>query len=226
MKKVGWIGLGVFLAGPLLLCGGVQGQDVVILAKGGVNTATIAWSPSTLGTRLEELERRVGFSAGLAGAIAGPGRMRFHLEALVTEKGFVERDGSEEARLRVRYLEIPVLTGVALTDGDGPWVPELYAGPWVAFETSCQAGLRSPALEVDFDCDEVPDDPVLRETWDWGLALGGLLELALTPALRGRADVRYTLGLHNVDGAPDLDNIDVRHRGVSVTLGFGWALGS
>lgn len=226
MRQLGWMWLAAALVGSLAVATGAQGQRITLLAKGGVNSATVAWSPSPLGTELEGLERRVGFSGGLAGTVDGPGPLRFHLEGLLTEKGFVERgDEAGRVELNVRYLEIPLLVGVAPEVREG-WLPEVYAGPWLALEASCQIGARSPLQDVSFDCDEVPDDPVLRETWDYGVAVGGLVDAALTPVLRARADVRYTHGLRNVDGAADIDNIDVRHRGIAVALGFGWALGS
>ena len=226
MKGNRGVWLGVLVAGALMVAGEVEAQEVRILAKGGAHWATVDWSPSPLGGGFAELERQRGPAFGVAATWAGRGRLRLHLEGQLTEKGFRELDGGTESSLRARYLEVPLLVGVALGDGDSRWDPQLFGGPWVAWEATCEASLREGSFAVDFDCDEVPDDPVLRQTTDWGLTAGGLVDVAISSSLRGRVDLRYVMGLRNVDGSPDIDNFDVNHRGFSATLGFGWAFGS
>ena len=202
-----------------------HGQSTQWLVKGGVNSATINWSPSRLGTVLENVERRTGLTAGLSLSFSARERMRFHLEGLFTEKGFTERPNtSQSTSLEVSYLEIPALVGWTLTPPGARWHPQLYAGPWVAFEFQCTAVARSAAADASFDCDNVPDDPVLRETWDWGASVGGLIEGLTFGSWIARLDIRYSRGLRNVDAAPEIDNIGAHHTGFAVTVGLGRGL--
>ena len=223
-QRTGWI-LSAMLAGCWGWGGGLQAQALTLGAKGGVNSATIAWSASPIGGELDGLERLSGPTFGAMAEIGAPGRLRARAEILWTRKGFVQVEGTDRSTLSVSYLEVPVFLGWAFGRGDGPISPQLYAGPWLAWEASCRAKLDSSAARLDFDCDEVPDDPVLRETVDWGWALGGLLDVELNESLRSQLDVRYSAGIRNVDAGPQIENVNARHRGVSVMVGLSVPVG-
>ena len=199
--------------------GDAQSIDVGI--KGGFNASTIAWSPTPLGSGLDELERRRSFAGGLVLAIAGPGRFRLRGEILHSSKGYteIENDG-DRLGIAVDYLEIPVLFGFALPVGSHRVVPELYAGPWMSWKTRCNASLEVATTAVSFDCNEVPGDPILRKTTDWGVAVGAGLTFPTLGRLKGMMDVRYTAGLRNLDAQADIDNVNVRHRSYGITLGL------
>lgn len=212
----GTLGLG----GALGLAPSLQAQDLAVGVKAGLNSGTIAWSATPLGEQLEDLERLNGIGLGATAELAGPRGLRTRLEALWTRKGFAQIEDGDRTTLSLRYLEIPLLLGWAFAPAQSAVSPQLYGGPWIAFETSCQAGLEAPTEAVEFDCDEVPGDPVLREKTDWGWAVGGLVDIAVSEKLHSQLDLRYTAGIRNVDGAPDFDNINARHRGLSVTVGL------
>ena len=121
-----------------------EAQSVEMGIKGGFNASTIAWSPTSLGGGFDELERRRSFAGGLVLSIGGPGRVHLRGEILHSSKGFTEiGDSGDRAGLEFDYLEIPVLVGFALPIGSGRVVPELYAGPWLSWETRCNASLES-----------------------------------------------------------------------------------
>ena len=220
-----WLVVTIAVTAALGHPGLVQGQSTQWLVKGGVHSTTIDWSPSRLGTGLENVERRTGLTAGLALSFSARERIRFHLEGLYSEKGFTERPSPDQSTsLEVAYIEIPALVGWTLTPPETRWRPQFYAGPWVALEVQCTAIARAGTVGASFDCDDVPDDPVLRETWDWGASVGGLVEGSTFGSWIARLDIRYSRGLRNVDAAPEIDNVGAHHRGFAVTIGLGRGL--
>lgn len=202
-----------------------RAQQLEIGARVGVSTTTVAWSESPVGTELENVQRRRGVAAGIALGVRS-GRLWGRLEALYTQKGFREASSDEETSLDVDYLEVPVLIGVSAGPSEGRVVPELFAGPWIAWEARCRVAGSSGGLSVAFDCDEVPDDPVLRRTVDWGVTVGGGLSVRDVGPFRASIDLRYSAGLRNVDAESEVDNIDAHNRGVFATLGLFLPLGS
>lgn len=194
--------------------------QLAIGIRGGLNASTIAWSPTPLGDGVDGLTRRKAFSGGLVLAADGPGPLRFRTEALYTGKGFGAGDSPTESRhLAVDYLELPLLVGLTLARGD--WLrPELYAGPWVAWEVDCDAELRTPSASMSFECDEVPDEPVLRKTTDFGWVAGISLFVANLGPLQGLLDLRYSASLRNLDAAPEIDNVRAKHRAYSASMGL------
>ena len=79
---------------------------------------------------------------------------------------------------------------------------------------------------MSFDCNDVPGDPVLRKTTDWGVAAGFSLSFDGVGPFRALLDARYTAGLRNIDAAPAVDNVNARHRGYSISAGVTLPLGS
>ena len=201
--------------------GPVAAQSIELGIKGGLNSSTIAWSPSALGSGPDELKRRKSFSGGLTLVVTGSNGFRLRSEVLYTGKGFAEiQDDGDITNISLNYFEIPVLLGWAFPVGDGGVVPELYAGPWLSFESSCDASLEMATDELSFDCNEVPGDPILRETTDWGWTVGAGLTFPAIGRVKGMLDVRYTAGLRNIDGEAKVDNIDARNRSYGITFGL------
>jgi hypothetical protein len=194
--------------------------QLAIGVRGGLNVSTIAWSPTPLGDGVDGLTRRKAFSGGLVFAAEGPGPLRFRAEGLYSGKGFSTRDSPTESRhLAVDYLEVPLLVGLTLAGGD-KLRPELYAGPWAAWEVDCDAELRTVSASLSFECDEIPDDPVLRKTTDFGWVAGISLMVADLGPLQGLIDLRYSASLRNVDAAPEIDNVRAKHRAYSAAAGL------
>jgi len=215
------LGLGlVFGAGSL----GAQGVELGV--RGGMGWTTVAWSEAPDGGVFDELERRSALTGGIWVGIELAGPLRLRGEALLGQKGFREVDGSETTLLDVDYIEIPVLLGLQLPTDSDAWSPELYLGGYMAFERSCEVALESPELDADFACDDVPEDPVLRETTDWGAVAGVTVSFDLTGPVRGLIDARYTRGFRNIDGSPEAENLDISHRGLQLSAGLGIRLGS
>jgi hypothetical protein len=120
---------------------------------------------------------------------------------------------------------VPISVTVALASEGARLVPELFVGGWLARETGCEVSVQSDEVDAAFQCDELPDGPVLRHEVDFGFTGGAALRVRLGRRLRGLLDARYSAGVRNIDRSPEIDNFDIRHRGVSLTVGFGVDLG-
>ena len=148
------------------------------------------------------------------------------LELLLTGKGFRELEGDGgTSTLDLDYYEVPVLVGLQLSPGSS-FSSELYAGPWISKERSCTASLTEGSVALSFDCNEVPDDPILRKTTDRGIAAGFAISFDTVGSFRALLDARYTAGLRNIDDAPAVDNVNARHRGYAVSAGISLPVGS
>lgn len=201
------------------------GQALEVGLRAGVNRATVAWDPTPLGEGFDELHARTAFTGGASVSLGAPLGFRVRAEASWTGKGFREvAAGGDETRLELAYLEVPLLLARRLRTG-GPVTPELYAGPYWAREVSCRIEGEVEGESVGFDCDEVPGDPVERRTAEWGAVGGVALHVGNASGPRVVVDLRYTRGLRNVDGAPTVDNLNTRHRGLGVTAGVTVPLG-
>ena len=226
MMTMGWKTAGTLAAGLLVGPGALDAQQVEIGVRGGFNAATIAWSPSPLGGGPEETERLRSFTGGVTLGFAATERLTLRAELLLTGKGFRELSGDGDiTTLDLDYYEVPVLVAWRLASGSG-FSPEIYAGPWISRERSCTASLANGDVFLSFDCNDVPDDPVLRKTTDWGVAAGVAVSFDAVGPFRALIDARYTAGLRNVDGAPAVDNIDAKHRGYALSAGISLPVGS
>jgi hypothetical protein len=202
-----------------------QSQTVRVGFKGGLHSSTIDWSTSPLGDQMGELHRRHTIVGGVVLAVDGPVNLRLRSELLLNGKGFSEsQDFDAILRARVDYLEVPVLIGWAVPVRS--LVAEPYVGPWLAWETGCDLTLETPVLEISYDCDDIPGEPVLRQTTDWGMAAGVAITIPSRGRLGGFFDLRYSAGLRNIDRSPRIENMRFRHRGYSATGGILVTLGS
>ena len=216
--------LGVLLL-VYLCASAAESQTIQVGLKGGINSTTIGWSTSPLGDQMGELHRRQSVAAGVVLTVSGLGNLRLRTEVLYSGKGFSETQGiGTVIRARVNYVEVPLLVG--WTFPSGSVVPEVYAGPWVGWETACELSQETGVNDLAYDCDEIPGEPVSRETTDWGMAVGMTMTIPAMGRLSGFFDVRYSAGLRNLDASPRLVNMDLHHRGYSITGGFLVAFGS
>lgn len=217
--------LGV-VAAALAWAGTAGAQQVELGVRAGVSTTTVAWKASPVGTELENVQRRDGVTAGAYLMLGGFGRFFGRAELLLAQKGFSEGREGAISTIAVDYIEVPVLVGLALRDPSERVVPQVFAGPWIAFETRCRAEADTGSISASFDCDEVPGDPVLRRTTDWGVTGGVGVAIGDVGPFRVSLDARYSAGLRNIDAEDAVDNIDAHHRGFVATLGLGIPVGS
>jgi hypothetical protein len=150
------------------------------------------------------------FSAFMGGGFIrfGLGRIGFQPELLVVTRG---TDFVDIGRVKVDYVEVPVLLVLPLTSGVGI-APYVFGGPSVAFEIGCK--FQEEGTDASDDCDAADIDP--RKSTDFGLTAGAGLELPLGPGAI-LIEGRYNWGLSNVS---DFPATEIKSRTPAVLAGY------
>ena len=200
-------------AAPLQL----QAQNVIGI-KGGLNVSDV----STDDPAFEELtDSKTGFVGGAYFNLPLGSTFALQPEALFSQQGFKGTDPElpdYEAQFKVNYFQIPVLVKAQFPSGDIR--PAVYAGPVVSFESSCKFGLSAEGQSAEVDCDQA--DAGDRKSTDFGAAFGGNLDWFVGPVVV-TFDVRYLLGLTNLNDDPDSDD-SVKNRVWQFMAGVGLPL--
>ena len=178
----------------LLVPAGLYAQsNSMIGVKAGLNSANMSFSDD------EGLDTSsvTGFVGGLFAQIGLGDRIAIRPEGLLSSKGFKASFDGDEARLRLNYIEVPVLL-VAQFGEAGGIRPNVFAGPVISFESKCELEATG-SVAFKADCEDVSDDPIATESTDFGAAFGAGI---IAPLGGGNvsilADARYTLGLRDV----------------------------
>jgi hypothetical protein len=174
----------------------------------GVNSATVG------GKDADDADRLTGLLAGVYVVKPIAGALAFRPELLYSQKGaegsFDEEDVSGKAKIKVAYLEVPVLLQYEATESSDVR-PHVYAGPSFSFKTTCKLEGSGGGVSVSFDCDDVELDV---KSFD----LGGVVGAGLTFPIGG---LRAAIGARYQHGFTDLtDDAVVRNRVLSLYAGL------
>lgn len=150
----------------------------------------------------------MGFVVGASAEVGLGPNFRLRPELTYTRKGAKESVGDDEFRLKMGYVEVPVLAKYAFPV-QGSVRPHLLAGPAIAFKTSCTLELEVGGDEESADCE---DDGLETKGVDLGVVLGGGVDVGAFSV-----GVRYNLGLTDV---PDIDGVGGKHQVLSVVAGY------
>lgn len=172
--------------------------------KGGLNFADLKFEAEGMEAGLDT---RTGPVGGLFVVFPANGRLALQTEALFSQKGAEISEGGNSGRIRINYLEVPVLARVSSTPaGDAAF--HVFGGPSFAFRLSAEG-------ESTFDGEESSedlDDEI--EGFDLGLVVGAGVEIG-----RVVVDGRYTWGLTNIN-AEASDAGTIKNRAFAVMVGF------
>lgn len=124
--------------------------------------------------------------------------------------GLIEGDDAGEVHLG--YIEIPVLAKITLAGA--PLRPSIFAGPAVAFNTSCELEAISDSA---VDCDATPDISD-RPSTEFSAIFGVGLSQGVGP-IDFVVDGRYNLGLSSIVNQDD-EVRDVKNRAFTLLAGF------
>lgn len=206
---------GFFGASTLL---GQRAGSMTIGVMGGANFATLEQDP-------DPTEVEYGYKAGV---VAG-GFLNYALsngvsiepQVLFSQKGAdVDGTGANSAldgSIRINYIAVPVLLRFAFAMPNSSVRPFVFVGPEIAFKVGCTARGEILAVTGSRDCDETDVLADIKST-DVGAAAGGGIEFNAGTYVM-RLDARYTLGLTNINDAPD--EREIKNRAFSVTIGLG-----
>ncbi len=152
-----------------------------------------------------------GFVGGVSLQWNVASRFAFQPEVQFIQKGnreVVQYSGGEYGmRIRLNYVEVPLLARVSGPLMGGKITPFLIGGPELAFRAGC--GVTVYGLPGSYVCDDLPQ----AESVDYGLIGGGGLDVLLA----GRhfaISARYDQGLKDV-----FKGNDPKNRALSIVLG-------
>ncbi|HEX6693948.1 MAG TPA: porin family protein [Longimicrobiales bacterium] len=207
----------LFAAVATLVASAASAQSPVFFVKIG---PTYAWR-SVNRPELES-DGMTAFGGG-GGVRIGNGRIAFQPEILVTGKGTSRDNDVGETRLRIEYIEVPMLAHLTL-GRHGKFAPFLVAGPVVGLEMRCRAQFVEGNSRDEVGCDLSTDATFDRNKVDI-LAAGGLgLGYSVGGGRQLGLEARYTHGLRNISDNDDDPGFEIRNRSVSVFLSYSFPL--
>lgn len=183
-------------------------QDVMVGVKGGINIAEQSFS--TEGASASP-GTRTGFVVGGFAHFGLGSALFIQPEALYSSKGFQSDVSDAEGTLKLDYIEVPLLVGLAIPLESSSVTPSVFAGPDVGFKISCDAEGE--------DCGEA------YNSVDFGLVFGAGLAFQLQNVAIV-LDGRYGLGLTNTLDTGDIIDVDLsaKNRAWQFMAGFGFPL--
>lgn len=173
--------------------------------KGGLNFANQSWSDGGMtitpsGVQLPVFG--VYFSLRLGKYLA------IQPEILYSQKGSKFTEDGYTDQITGSYIEVPVLAKIYIAP-EGPVRPILFAGPAIGFMLSAEEAYDGESEDIS---DEVTGT-------DFGVVFGGGLEFKAGRAVL-TLDVRYDMGLTDVEASSD--ELQVKNKTVSVMIGLGF----
>jgi hypothetical protein len=169
--------------------------------KGGVNLADVSFDPEDPGFPCCGMK-----AGGVFGAFVNVGTptVSFQPELLYSMKGAKGSDAAEDARIKVNFVEIPLLLR-ADPMSENQVHPFVTIGPAVSFRTS--AKFEDPSGQEE-DLEDT------TKSTDFGMIFGG--GIAAGPAT---IELRYDLGLRDLNDDPTED-LKVKSRTLSILFGI------
>jgi hypothetical protein len=161
-------------------------------------------------------QSRTAFAAG-AFATFGLGR-NFAIEpqVLYVEKGTKASAGGVTATLKLNYVEVPLLLkAVFPLAGSTRVAPNIFAGPAIAFRTTCNIKASNGSITAEQSCS---DAALPVKSTDFILAFGGGLDVGPI-ALQ----VRYDFGLSKIGDVSQA--ADIKTQAWLLTAGFSIPIG-
>lgn len=196
----------VVLASLLLVASPATAQTTLGL-KGGVGLANV--SIDEAGLEEESVSRIV---AGVELGVPLSSVFSLRLGGMYAPKGGAVTVEGVGVTLNLDYIQLSALARAA-TSSDGGLSIGVTAGPWAAYRLSCDVEAAAQGFNISVPCDDADFSDFAAETLDFGLALGGGVELPLYGSFRLGVDALYSLGLASVGGR------DTKTRHLTVQTG-------
>jgi hypothetical protein len=154
----------------------------------------------------ETLESRTGFMVGgWVGKRLG-GILTLRLEGYWTQKGADVVGGAAPTTLKINYIEVPLILRVEI-----PLIvikPAIYAGPAIAFKTSCSVANQTLVV----GCDDPGTNFMVKSTDLSGIIGAGI---GLGPIV---LDVQYDVSFSDITDDPDQE---VKNKTWTIRAAFG-----
>ena len=181
-------------------------QGLIYGVKGGVTNARLDIQATDL---IISPSPRIGAEAGVYVTRKLFGPIDGQIEALVSQKGTVLKNDPRfdgDLKVRITYLDVPALLGYRVALSQKTALHALAGGVF-SFRISDKQLEGSEELEEGVK-------QAFTST-DIGLSVGGAISFRQI-----LVDVRYVWGLTNINNDVDRDELTVRNRTLSVSVGF------
>ena len=198
MKRLAVIGLAVLAARPLhaQIRGSVIAGYVSAKVSESFEGATVT------------LASRSGFAAGIGMSHDVARDVSFDPELLYVQKGFDQTSGTDEFKLKLGYIEVPLLFRAMFASGSAH--PFITAGPAFAFKVSCSGEESSGGNGTSADCSNADNGAV--KSFDFGVMLGAGVTIHNVTI-----SARYDLGVANIQPDPQPGE-SVKNRALMVLV--------
>lgn len=226
----------IVLAGVIALFGLFAAQSafaqVQVGIRGGANIG-FASKPEYLGSLTPDFSSSIGPTGALFLDIPLSDRVSFRPEVSYIRKGVAIKEGFDlnlggfalpigaTIAYQSQHIEVPLLFKFNLSDG--PVQPYFIAGPAVSYAFDGRIRTRASALVTTRPFDVDVNYGGMLSPWDFGAAAG--LGLAMDAgAGKFFVEGRYTHGFTRQVQVPVV-NVNVRNRGVALSLGYSFPIG-
>ncbi len=214
LRKASLTGLVLVLVTGLASEARAQDKSIVVGVEAGLNIADVS---ASAGTFTVSPDSRSGFWGGGFVDFGVTPIFSVRPEILYSAKGFKVSEVGGESRLRLSYIEIPLLFEARIPVQNSPVRPVVFVGPAISFESTCEAQVGT-GTSVAVDCKD-PSIDIQTKSTDWGLVFGGEIGYRtgrVIPFVGGR----YNLGLSNIDDT-DTPDVSVKNRALTFYGGVG-----
>jgi hypothetical protein len=185
----------------------------------GLNNATI----SDIEEQGVESKARNGIVGGVYLTYPVSSTLAFQPELLFAQRGTEASFsgdptfGNVDATLNLNYVEVPLLLRLDVPTASTGFRPHLYAGPSLAFNTSCSFEADVGGFSGSSDCEDA-DEEFSPKSFDAGAMIGGGIAFPFAGGRQLTVGARYTFGLTNV--FEDTGDVKPRHRVLAVYGAF------
>lgn len=188
---------------------------------GGLESSTFGGLAAThlYGSVAAEKRSRTGFNFGASLSIPLDRRVGVVTGVNYVQKGAVWNETTQEVRLKINYLQIPLVISLTMTPADSPVAFGVFGGPTVSFQMSCDREIDVPAASSSsVSCD---DDGQAKS--DFGGMVGARAAVPLTGRFSLGVSGGFDAGLKRIGAGeprPDLKNFAFFARGeVGIQIG-------
>lgn len=204
------------LVALVVLAPSAAGQGLDIGAEAGINVSDLTVEDDEGNT---ETETRTGLRVGAVLRWGFSPLLGLQTGGYYSEKGATAVEAGTDLGIDLAYVEVPLLLTVSIPTGPSPLTPRLYAGPQVAFETSCELAGSSGPFSVSSSCEDAVDEGIGLDpaSTDLSVVLGGGLDLSAGPGAL-TVDARYDLGLSDINEFEGTEGL--KNRAFSVSAGY------
>lgn len=123
-------------------------------------------------------------------------------------------DETLELKFKFNYIEIPVLFGYQFPM-QGSVSPAIYVGPALGI-------LMSADAEADGESEDMKD---FTKSTDFGLVIGGGVDIKTGEKGKFMLGGRYTLGLSNINDDEEDPDFELKNGVISFFVGYGFPIG-